>query len=189
MSKIKLIAQVSLREAIDRDSEGLDKDLLFAALQVAEEDFSEPVDGATLLMQLAEAKYQVKAGDEFPIKSTKVVRFRRCKLFNETLKKHKGIMPKLAEFIEFKSDTPLGRFGKKDQHFTAGPISDTKVIHCHLSGDVSVLYFRSGREPMNIDLVMVGTHDELGTGQPGNNKVQKQVVKAMQDQVFERKAE
>ena len=187
MSSIKLIAQVSLREAIERDSEGLDKELLFRALQVQESDFSDPVDGATLLMQLSEAKYQVKVGTEFPIKNSKIVRFRQCKLFDETLKKHRSIMPKLMEFIEFKSENPLGRFGKKDQHFTAGPISDTKVIHCHLSGDISVLYFRSGRDPINIDLVMIGTHDELGTGQPGNNKVQKQVVKAMSDQVFEKK--
>lgn len=47
----KLIAQVSLREAIETDSEGLDKDLLFEALNVTE--FTEPVDGATLMMQLA----------------------------------------------------------------------------------------------------------------------------------------
>lgn len=47
-----LIAEVSLNEAIQNDSEGLDKDLLFEALQVTE--FTEPVDGQDLLLQLAQ---------------------------------------------------------------------------------------------------------------------------------------
>lgn len=115
------------------------------------------------------------------------VKFRRCELFNKTLAKHKNVAAKLAEFIQFKTADPMGRFGKKDQHFTAGPIKETGVIHCHLTGDVSILYYRSGRDPMLIDLVMIGSHDELGTGQPGNNKVQKQVIKAIDDQTFESK--
>lgn len=52
MAKQNLIAEVSLNEAIEQDSEGLDKALLFEALQVTE--FSDPVDGQDLLMQLAQ---------------------------------------------------------------------------------------------------------------------------------------
>lgn len=115
------------------------------------------------------------------------VKFRRCELFNRTIAKHKNVLPKLNEFIQFKTDDPMGRFGKKDQHFTGGPIKDTGAIHCHLTGDISVLYYRHGRDPTLIDLLMVGTHDELGTGQPGNTKIQKQVVKSAKDQVFEAK--
>lgn len=116
------------------------------------------------------------------------VLFRRCKLFNETLAKHKEVSAKLAEFIKFKSDDPLGRFGKKDQHFTSGGILvSTGLIHTHLTGDISLLYKRSGKNPTYIDLVAVLTHDELGTGQPPNTKQQKKMVKVLSDQAFESK--
>lgn len=50
----KLIANVALKEEINRDSEGLDKDVLFEAAQLDESDFSEPLDAQALLLQLAE---------------------------------------------------------------------------------------------------------------------------------------
>jgi len=53
-NKTTLIAEVALREAIEADDSGLDKEVLFEAVQVKEEDLSAPVDGATLLMQLAQ---------------------------------------------------------------------------------------------------------------------------------------
>lgn len=50
--KTNLIATVSLAEDLDQNSEGFDKQVLTEAVQVTE--FSEPTDGATLLMQLME---------------------------------------------------------------------------------------------------------------------------------------
>ncbi|WP_407304107.1 hypothetical protein [Acinetobacter sp.] len=103
-------------------------------------------------------------------------------MFEKTLGKHKGVSDKLKEFITFKMQDPMARFGKKDQHFTNnGILQATGMIHTHLTGDISLLYRRSGREPMVIDLVAVVTHDELGTGQPSNIKQQKKMVKVLND--------
>lgn len=127
-------------------------------------------------------KFKVKAGDDFPIAKSSVVQFRRSKLFNETLAKHKEVAGKVAEFIKFKTGEPLGRFGKKDQHFVGGILKETGLIHAHLTGDISLLYKRSGREPIVIDLIAIVTHDELGTGQPPNMKQQKKMAKILSDQ-------
>jgi len=113
------------------------------------------------------------------------VQFRRSKLFGETLAKHKEVGAKLAEFVKFKSDDPLGRFGKKDQHFQGdGPLKATGLIHAHLTQDISILYKRSGKDPMFMDLVAVLSHAELGTGDPANPKQQKKIAKVMIDQEF-----
>lgn len=112
--------------------------------------------------------------------------FRRSKMFNDTLAKHKEVASKLSEFIKFKTDDPLARFGKKDQHFTSnGILQASGLIHTHLTGDISLLYKRSGKNPTYIDLVAVMTHDELGTGQPPNIKQQKKVLPQLQAQTFE----
>ena len=110
---------------------------------------------------------------------TDAVKFRRSKLFNQTLAKHKDVASKVAEFIKFKTDEPLGRFGKKDQHFVGGILKETGLIHAHLTGDISLLYRRSGKNPIVIDLIAIATHDELGTGQPPNMKQQKKMAKIL----------
>lgn len=110
------------------------------------------------------------------------VKFRRSKLFNDTLAKHKDVAGKVAEFIKFKTGEPLGRFGKKDQHFVGGILKETGLIHAHLTGDISLLYRRSGRDPIVIDLIAIATHDELGTGQPANLKQQKKMAKILSDE-------
>ena len=110
------------------------------------------------------------------------VQFRRSELFNRTLAKHKVVAGKLAEFIQFKTNDPLGRFGKKDQHFVGGILKETGLIHAHLTGDISLLYRRSGKNPMYIDLIAVLSHDELGTGQPPNMKQEKKMAKVLSDE-------
>ncbi len=118
--------------------------------------------------------------------SVKKVIFRACALFKETFAKHQEIRGKLDDFRRLKSQDPLARFGKTDQHFQGeGPLKGTGLIHAHLTGDISLLYGRHGRDPTVIDLYMVATHDELGTGQPGNIKQQRKVAKTMMGQTFE----
>ena len=127
-------------------------------------------------------KFKVKVGDDFDITSANVVQFRRTKLFNQTLANHKEVAGKVEEFIKFKTNDPLGRFGKKDQHFVSGGVlSNTGMIHAHLTGDISLIYKRSGKNPTIIDLVAVLTHDELGTGQPPNMKQQKKMAKVFDE--------
>lgn len=110
------------------------------------------------------------------------VEFRRSQLFNQTLAKHKGIANKLAEFIQFKTNDPMARFGKKDQHFAGGDLGETGLIHAHLTNDISVLYRRSGRDPTYIDLIALLTHDDLGTGNPPNQKQQRKMAKVLSNE-------
>lgn len=82
-----------------------------------------------------------------------------------------------------KSKDPMEKFGSKDQHFVGGgPLSASKLIHAHLTHDISLLYKRSGRNPTVIDLYAIVTHDELGTGQPPNLKLQKTIAKKVDGQ-------
>jgi mRNA-degrading endonuclease YafQ of YafQ-DinJ toxin-antitoxin module len=113
------------------------------------------------------------------------VKFRQCELFRQTLAKHKQeVSAKLQEFIKQKSADPMSRFGAKDQHFVAGVLRDSGLIHAHLTHDISILYKRHGKNPTLIDLYAIASHDELGTGQPANLKKQKSIVKVASNQEF-----
>ncbi|WP_407304106.1 hypothetical protein [Acinetobacter sp.] len=49
----KLINEVAgLMDDLDKNSEGLDKKTLFEAVQLTEADYSEPVDGNTMIAEL-----------------------------------------------------------------------------------------------------------------------------------------
>lgn len=115
------------------------------------------------------------------------VKFRTCALFNQTYVKHRQqVDAKLDDFRRMKTQDPLARFGGTDEHFSGGgPLKDTGLIHAHLTGDISVLYRRHGRDPTYIDLYAIASHDELGTGQPASIKLQKNMAKVLKSQVFE----
>lgn len=106
--------------------------------------------------------------------------------FKESFKKHQAaVQSKLNDFMQLKLRDPLAKFGSKDEHFTGdGPLKETGVIHAHLTGDISILYKRLGRDPTFVDLYAIATHDELGTGQPPSNKLQKNMAKLLNKQTF-----
>lgn len=113
------------------------------------------------------------------------VQFSKCSLFDETWEKHKRnqqVVKAFNEFVVQKTREPLAPFGSKDRRFTAGAL--TEYIHVGLTFDVSLIYKVSGRDPITFSLYAVVTHDESGTGQPGNINRQRQLGKKMGRQQF-----
>jgi hypothetical protein len=116
------------------------------------------------------------------------VRFDICPLFMETFGNHREVLKKLDEFIAAKTRDPLAAFGNSDKVFTRGtPIAEVmpKLRKAHLNHDVSILYMISGRDPTVIRLYAVLSHDESGTGQPSNMRVQRNMAKRLAQQTFE----
>ena len=117
------------------------------------------------------------------------VKFRKSKYFDETFAKYEvEAADKFKEFVKTKSEDPMSKFGAKDTHFNGdAPLGKTGVIHAHLTRDLSILYRRSGKNPTFIDLLVIGSHADLGTGTPANIKKQKAMAKKIDDMVVENK--
>lgn len=115
------------------------------------------------------------------------VKFLRSAFFNETLARHPEVEDKLDEFIVLKTQDPMAQFGAKDTHFVGGGIlGSEKLIHAHLTRDISVLYKRGGKDPVNIYLVAVLSHAESGTGTPPDKKIQQALAKKVHNMTFEK---
>jgi hypothetical protein len=56
--------------------------------------------------------------------------------------------------------------------------------HAHLTHDIMIVYTLGGRNPIEFKLYGVFSHDELGIGQPANDKRQKSAAKRMANQAF-----
>ena len=106
--------------------------------------------------------------------------FQRTDLFNETFKKYatnEAVQTRFQEFIKLKRENPMQPFGSVDERFRAdGPLGQSGVTHCHLTHNVNLIYTKSGSNPMLIQLIWIGVHDELGTGMPKNPKKQKIII-------------
>lgn len=112
------------------------------------------------------------------------VNVRVCQLYLDSLQVHAGLKEKIAEFIQFKTTSPLEQYGGSDTHFTAdGPIGrlGLKIKHAHITQDVSILYRLHGK-PTNLDLYGVFSHKELGTGNSPNVKTQQKMSKRFKGQ-------
>jgi hypothetical protein len=111
-----------------------------------------------------------------------------CPLFDQTFSRHivdnDQLRRKLDEFIAFKKNTPLARFGGSDKGDT-GVIFDREVPgikHAHLTFDLSIWYTLTGSNPKSLRLYAIMSHDESGTGQPVKVPVMKNVAKRMAGQ-------
>lgn len=118
-----------------------------------------------------------------PAKGQQPVDQRKCRifasdLFYETRNNYKfdvNVLEALLKFIRFKRDNPLSPFGSKDYPFKGdGPLHG--LPHAGLTFDVSIVYSISGKNPNVITLYGIFSHDELGTGNPGNQKRMKQAA-------------
>lgn len=106
--------------------------------------------------------------------------FKQSSEFVKSLKNYKKVIPKLIEFVKVKSLDPMAKFGAKDSHFTGGgPLSASGVLHVHLTHDIQLLYRRHSKNPTVIEMLLVGSHDDFGTGQPPNIKKQKTLAKSL----------
>lgn len=120
------------------------------------------------------------------------VRFRKCPLFNETLKEKLAIhgnnlASKYADFIRTKEQDPMQKFSAKDAPFVSDgilkyAIPGETLLHAHLMHDLNILYTLKGKNPTEIKLYGVFTHDEIGTGQPPNIKRQKKIASKLSNQ-------
>ena len=116
----------------------------------------------------------------------------QCRLFRDTFSEKGNHYPELrkllGDFIATKAQDPTKPFGSKDVAFnnTGNFIRKVpKLRHVHLMHDINLCYTISGKDPVTLNLYGVFKHDELGTGQPSNQRRQQSVAAAMANQSFE----
>lgn len=110
----------------------------------------------------------------------------KSSLFDATLtdklSRYPGLQDKINEFLSFKRANPGQSWGGSDAPFvSAGPIGRAlpKLRHAHLNRDISLYYTIEGRNPTVIKLYGVFSHQESGTGTPGNINKQKSLAKKL----------
>lgn len=106
-----------------------------------------------------------------------------CDLFIESYKARStvpGVKDRLKEFITQKMANPTAKFGKDDKPF----VDVIPATHAKLTSNISIVYTLSGANPKLIKLYGVFTHDDIGTGQPPNQKRQKNIAAKMSNQTF-----
>lgn len=113
--------------------------------------------------------------------------YEMCDVYIETLQKYPKLAAKMKDFIQFKTENPSRQFGSSDYPFQAdGPLGKMKIKHAHLSQDVSILYKMAG-SPTTLYLYGLFSHNESGTGNTKNNKIQKSLATRLGNQFPELK--
>jgi len=114
------------------------------------------------------------------------IKFQACDLFNRTFaektKNYPGLSDKFKEFTQAKTANPGQPFGGSDTPFiNAGPLARAipKLRHAHLTRDLSVFYTIEGKNPTVVQLYGIFSHQESGTGTPGNINKQKNLAKQL----------
>ncbi len=93
-----------------------------------------------------------------------------------------NILQKIKDFKDFKERNPVAPYGSSDKGFASSGIYKQylpKAFKAHLTQDISIIYELSGRNPTKVKLYGVFTHADLGTGQPANMKIQKNMAKRL----------
>lgn len=100
--------------------------------------------------------------------------FRLSNILGDSLRSHPETVPVLQAFRAAKEKNPLAKFGSSDYPFSnEGHFKG--FLHAKLTQDLSVVYKMYGANPRIIDIYGVYSHAELGTGNPANKKIQKQM--------------
>ncbi len=113
----------------------------------------------------------------------RISRILACPLFFSTLNKYKGnkaALTALKEFILTKRADPMAQFGAKDYPFRGGHLKG--YGHAGLTFDVSIIYTISGKNPTDVKLFGVFSHDALGTGTPAKIPLQKRAGATLANQ-------
>lgn len=106
-----------------------------------------------------------------------------CNLFAESYAAKRtlpGIKDRLKEFIAQKMSNPTAKFGKDDKPF----VDVIPANHAKLTSNISIVYTLSGSNPRELRLYGVFAHDDIGTGQPSNQRKQKNFAAKMNNQMF-----
>ena len=109
-----------------------------------------------------------------------------CDLWRDSYKKNKtilGVLEGVEKFIKDKGANPLAPFGSKDDGFS-NPSIYPKILHTHITRDVSIFFKLEGAHPRRFLMYAVLTHKQSGTGTPQNIKIQKSMTKSMLNQTF-----
>jgi hypothetical protein len=86
------------------------------------------------------------------------------------------LIDKLKQFIERKKDNPMNSFGSRDKPFTGhmrDAVPGEVMMHVHLLHDANLLYTLTGADTKVIKLYGIFTHDDIGTGQPQKDNIQR----------------
>lgn len=98
-----------------------------------------------------------------------------------------ALVDKISEFKRTKMANPMQPFGKNDTRLVAdAPLGRAVpgLRHAHLTQDLSIFYTLSGANPHVFHLFGIYSHNESGTGNSQNIKVQKNLGKRLANQSF-----
>ena len=115
--------------------------------------------------------------------------FRYSQHFRDTaasVLKQAGAESRFAEFVRFKDQQPTQQFGASDKPFVgAGPLGQVspRLMHAHITRDLSVVYHVSGRDPTVISIHGIFSHADLGTSNPANIRRQKSSAEQFQNNI------
>jgi mRNA-degrading endonuclease YafQ of YafQ-DinJ toxin-antitoxin module len=119
------------------------------------------------------------------------IKIRKSDLFSRSFTHYRNLIErKLKAFFEVKMSNPLQSFGASDKPFSSDGVFNKTIPglkHAHLTQDISIVYRLSGKNPTLLDLYGIFSHQDLGTGQPPNRKVQKSMSQQFDNQVLETK--
>jgi mRNA-degrading endonuclease YafQ of YafQ-DinJ toxin-antitoxin module len=107
--------------------------------------------------------------------------------YKDTLNSHPLLLDKVDAFIRTKLADYSAQFGASDKAFAANGNFINAVPglkHAHLNHDISMVYKIHGANPRFLDLYGLFSHDDLGTGQPKNDKRQKTRAKQFSNDKF-----
>jgi hypothetical protein len=135
---------------------------------------------------IGEEAIQIEAKDAPP-----AVIFKTCAEYVSTLAKwaigNPAVIQKIQEFRAVKTANPMQPFGKNDSRLiSTGPLGRAVdgLRHVHLTQDLSLFYTLSGSKPQVFHLYGIYSHNESGTGNSPNIKVQKNLGKRLSNQTF-----
>ena len=115
--------------------------------------------------------------------------FRYSQYFRDTaagILRKAGAESRFAEFVRFKEQNPTQQFGASDRPFVgAGPLGQVtpRLMHAHITQDLSVVYHVAGRDPTVISLHGIFSHADLGTSRPPNIRRQKSSAEQFQNNI------
>lgn len=119
--------------------------------------------------------------------------FKHSPEYVSTLAKHAinnpALVGKIEEFKRTKMANPMQPFGKNDTRMVAdAPLGRAVpgIRHVHLTQDLSLFYTLGGANPHVFNLYGIYSHNESGTGNSQNIKVQKNLGKRLSNQEFNR---
>lgn len=113
--------------------------------------------------------------------------FEYCPKFEETRRKYPNASEKLADFLRSKKENKLQPYGSKDYPFNPkAPLGDAVpgLKHAHITQDLSVFYTIGGSNPSVIKLYGIFSHQDSGTGNAPNVRVQQTLGKSLKGQRF-----